>query len=164
MPQFIDDACAFFIRTDQMLTDSERAQLFGTPHRYYQQMHAFLADTKYAAATRYFAAFAKEDQYETHCSDSKEKEELLQSIQTNISRTRQIEGTPLVGGSQISLDEQIHLAMEQFYAMPEHRRIRYLRRPSWGLHTRGKRALLRYGVLGTFRIGVNKIITRLRGG
>lgn len=166
MPQFINDACAFFIRMDQMLTDAERAQLFGTPHRYYQQMHAFLAGTKYAAAKRHFAAFADGDPYGYHCSDTEQKENLLQTIQSNITLTKQIDAGSQNGNcdSEKSLDEQIHMAMEQFYSMPEHRQIKYLRRPTWRLRTRVKRALLRYGIAGTLRLGIEKIAARLRGG
>ena len=61
IPEFIDDACTFLIKADQMLTDAERAEISGTPYRYYRQMYGTVANTKYEAAKRYYGAAASRD-------------------------------------------------------------------------------------------------------
>lgn len=156
MPQFIDDACAFLIHADQMLTDAERAEISGTPHRYYQQMYSFVANTKYAAAKRYYAAFAKEDKYSYHTRSADEKTALLKALEANTCPAP--DGAY---GDENKLDKQITLAMKRCYQLPENRHNSHIRRPSWGVRTRIKRALLRYGVTGTLRKIGEKLSARM---
>lgn len=166
IPEFIDDACAFLIRADQMLTDAERAEIAGTPHLYYRQMYATVARTKYAAAKRYYAAAAEQGKYSYHCQSAAAKTALLgvlEAVGTAIPLSEaatQNEGHD----AEAALDAQIRGAMERYYRMPEHRTFRRIRRPEWGLSTRIKRALLRYGWAGTMKRGLGKLTSRIHIG
>lgn len=163
MPKFIEDACAFLIHADKMLTDAERADISGTPHRYYQQMYSFLAKTKYTAARQYYATFMAEDLYSHRAQDLVEKTSLLRVLEANAPKEPQaVQAVPADADHKgTTLDEQILQAMERYYQIPGNKRYRPMRRPSWGLQTRIKRALLRYGVAGTLRKLVEKLISRV---
>jgi glycosyltransferase involved in cell wall biosynthesis len=160
IPEFIDDACAFLLRADRQLTDAERAEMSGTPHRYYRQMYENLASTKYAAAKRYFSAAAAQDKYGCHCRDPEEKKALLGMLEANCGR----EPAAMSGASltEAALDAQIRQAMERYYQMPENRFERHIHRPRWGLGTRIRRALLKYGWKGTLQKGLEKNFPKSR--
>lgn len=164
IPEFIDDACAFLIGADRQLTDAERAELSGTPHRYYRQMCENVAGTKYAEAKRYFSAAAAQDKYGTHCRNAEEKRALLRALEANCgadpSTAPGTHAAETLGGA--ALDARIRQAMERCDRMPNNRAERHIRRPHWGLRTRVKRALLKYGWKGALQKGWEKAFRRNR--
>ena len=160
IPEFIDDACAFLIRTDQALTDAERARISGTPHRYYTQMYENVANTKYAAAKRYFSAAAQGDPFRYGCRTRDEKAELYRTLVQNCGEQPPAKPQPDMNAAEsgAELDGQIRAAMERFYRLLSAKAERHMRRPQWGPATRIKRALRRYGWLGTLRKGLSKVL------
>ena len=162
IPEFIDDACAFLIRSDKMLIDAERAEISGTPHRYYQQMYQYIANTKYRAAKRYFAAAATQDKYSYHCKGKDEKQSLLQTLERNCKTLPgdRIATQNIVYSDEAALDAMIRQRLEQYNRMHAKDYNERVHRPKWRLDTRIVRALLRYGLYGTIKKGWDKLFQR----
>ena len=166
IPEFIDNASAFWIRVDQMLTDAERAEISGTPHRYYQQMYGTMENTKYEEAKRYYCAALEQNRYSCHCRDADGKRALLRVLETNCGIEPQVRPEALgkASGNEAELDAQIRQRMEQYYRMPENRTVKHIWRPQWSLGTRLKRSLLCYGWKSTIKRGWNKLSSRIHAG
>lgn len=160
IPEFIDNACDFMIRTDRMLTDAERAEISGTPYRYYRQMYATIANTKYDKAKRYFAEAVAQGRFAYHCQDTAAKRKLLEVLLANCGMEpfEWLKALQGMAGNDAALDIHICQAMKRYCRMPQNRIARKIHRPQWSFRTRVLRILLEHGWGGITR----KVMERVK--